>query len=92
MCVEFCCLFDGTEHYEEGWVIISYNGELVPDYRSSRYRGKPCSSNHKFYDTKAEAVAVAEGIRSGCATCFFSPYKGEAEKVKELREFYEKLQ
>lgn len=85
MCVEFCCLSSGDEKYEEGWVLV-LKGELTPKYKTySGWQRPP-----RFFDTKAEAIAVAEGIKEGCATCFFRPYD-EAQKVQELREFYEKL-
>jgi len=84
MCVEFCCLSSGNEKYEEGWVLV-LKGELSPAYKTYGDWTHP-----RFFDTKAEALAVAEGIREGCATCFFRPYD-EAEKTRELREFYENL-
>ena len=87
MCVEFCCLFSGEEYHETGWILIRHKGELIPEYHTFNTFIK---NNYRFFDTKAEAVAVAEGIKDGCATCFFRPYN-EVEKAQELREFYEKL-
>lgn len=85
MCVEFCCLSSGDEQRVEGWILVCRNRELIPQYHSYRR-----NLNSRFYDTKAEAVAVAAGVKSGCATCFFNPYD-EVKKTQELREFYEKL-